>query len=84
MAFGKYKDLNKSTQSNNAFRGKAFEIESNQKHEGYQRWLASMLCNLFDKKFASLSDKSAKGSGIKSMSDQQFSDELHQLIIRNF
>ena len=43
-----------------------------------------MLCNLFDKKFASLSDKSAKGSGIKSMSDQQFSDELHQLIIRNF
>ena len=37
MAFGKYKDLNKSTQSDNAFRGKAFEIESNQKHEGYQR-----------------------------------------------
>ena len=31
-----------------------------------------------------LFDKKSKGSGIKSMSNQQFADELHKQIIRKF
>ena len=41
MAYGKYKDLNKRTQSDKVLRNKAFEIASNPKCDGYQRGLAS-------------------------------------------
>ena len=43
MAYGKYKNLNKRTQSNKVLRNKAFEIASNPKYDGYQRGLASMV-----------------------------------------
>ena len=57
MAFGKYKDLEKRTQSDKVLKNKAFEIASNPKYDGYQRGLASMVYKFFDKK--------SKGSGIK-------------------
>ena len=63
MAYGKYKDLTKRTQSDKVLRDKAFEIASNAKYDGYQRGLASMVFKFFDKK--------SNGSGIKSMSNQQ-------------
>ena len=45
--------------------------------DGYQRALASMVYKFFDKKTA--------GSGIKSMQqNEQFAEELHKPIIRNF
>ena len=75
MSYGKYKNLNKRTQSNKDLRNKAFEIASNPKYNGYQRGLASMVYNLFDKK--------SKGRGIK-FSNQQLADELHKPIIRKF
>ena len=57
MAYGKFKDLNKRTQSDNVLRDKAFEIASNpKKHDGYQRGLTSMVYRSFDKKYS--------GSGI--------------------
>ena len=43
MAYGKYKDLKKSTQSDKGLRDKAFEIASNPKYDRYQRGLASMV-----------------------------------------
>ena len=43
-----------------------------------------MVYKFFKKKSASLADKSAKGSGINSISNQQFADELHKPIIRRF
>ena len=55
--------LTKRTQSDKFLKDKAFEIASNPKYDGYQRGLASMVCNFFDKK--------SKGSGIKSMPNQQ-------------
>ena len=76
MAYGKYKDLTKRTQSDKVLRVKAFEIASNTKYDGYQRGLASMIYKFFDKK--------SKGSGIKSMSNQQLADELHKPIISKF
>ena len=43
MAYGKFKDLNKRTQSNKVLRDKAFEIASNPKYDGYERRLALMI-----------------------------------------
>ena len=74
VAFGKYKDLSKRTQSDKVLRDKAFEIASNPKYDGYQRGLASMVYNFFDKK--------CTGSGL--MSNQNFPNELHKPIIRKF
>ena len=50
MAYGKYKDLTKRTQSGKVLRNKAFEIGSNSKYDGYQRGLVSIVYKFFDKK----------------------------------
>ena len=64
----KYGDLTRRTVSDKILRDKAFSIDKNLKYDGYQRGLASMVYKFFDKKSASLADKSASGSGIKSES----------------
>ena len=58
IAYGDFKDLKRRTQSDEVLKDKAFAIESNPKHDGYQRGLASMVYNFFDKK--------SKESGIKN------------------
>ena len=68
--------MTKRTESDKVLRDKAFEIASNQKYDGYERGLASMVYKFFDKK--------SKDSDIKSMSNQQLADELHKPIIRKF
>ena len=74
MAYGKYKDLERRTQSDKVLKDRAFEIANNPKYDGYQRGLASMVYKFFDKK--------SKGTGIKSMPNQQLDNELHKPIIR--
>ena len=69
MAYGKYKDLEKITQSGKALKDKAFEIANNPKYDGYQRGLASIVYKFFDKK--------SKGLVLKYELD-----ELHKPIIR--
>ena len=59
MAYGKFKDLNKGTESDKVIRDKAFETASNTKNGGYQRGLALMVYKFFDKK--------STGSGIKNV-----------------
>ena len=76
MAYGKYKDLTKGTQSDKVLRDKAFKIASNPNSSEYLRGLASMVFKFCHKK--------SKGSGIKSMSAQQVAKELHKPIIRKF
>ena len=77
MAYGKYKGLTKRRESDKVLRDKAFEIARNLKYDGYQRGLTSMVFKFFNKK--------SKGSGIKSMSNQQqFAKELHKPIINEF
>ena len=58
MAYGDFKDLQKRIQSDKRLKGKAFEIASNTKYDGYQRGLASMIYKFPDKK--------SKGAGIKN------------------
>ena len=80
MAHGKQKDLTKRTQSHKALRDKAFEIAKNPNSNGYQRGLASMVYNFFQKK----SFAKSIGSIIKSMPNYQLENTLHRRIIRKF
>ena len=45
MAYGKYKNLAKRTESDKVVRDKAFKIASNPKYNGYERVLVSMVCS---------------------------------------
>ena len=72
MVYVKYKDLTKRTQSDKVLRDTTFKIESNPKHDGYQRGLPSVIYRFFDKK--------STGSGV----NQQLANELHKPIIRKF
>ena len=58
-------------------RDRAFKIASDQKYDGYQRELASMVYKFFDKK--------SQGSGLANNKENiQLADELHKPIIRKF
>ena len=50
MAYGDFKDLPKRIAAYKVLRDKAFKIASDQKCDGYQRGLASMVYKFFDKK----------------------------------
>ena len=78
MAYGDFKDLTRRTASGKILDDKELNIPKNLKYNGYQRGLASMVYNVFDKNTSS--------SGIKNenISDQQLPEELHQPIIRKF
>ena len=76
MAYGDFKDLPKRTAADKVLRDKAFKIASDQKYDGYQRGLASMVYKFFDKK--------SKGSGITNEFNYQLANELHKPIIKNF
>ena len=86
MAYGDFKDLARRTASDKVLRDKAFNIAKNPKYDGYQRVFASMFYKLFDKKSASLPDKSVSGRrvNINVKPGEQLAEELHKPIIRNF
>ena len=79
MIYGDFKDLGKRTDSNKVLRDKAFNIAKNPKYDGYQRGLASMVYNFFDKKSSLLT-----GRGIANELNYQPANERHKPIIRKF
>ena len=87
MAYGDFKDLKRRIDSDKILRDKAFYIAKNPDYDGYQRGLASMVYKFFDKKSASLPDKSVSGSGVANNGIQQnlhLAKELHKPFIRKF
>ena len=66
MVYGDFKDFAKRTRADKVLRDKAFKIASDQKYDGYQRGLASMVYKFFDKK--------SKGSGIINKENIQLAD----------
>ena len=76
------KDLTKGTVADKILRNRAFNIAKDKKYDGYQRGLAAMVYNFFDKK--------SKGNGAKHVNikltpqNQQLAEELHKPIIRKF
>ena len=73
-AYGKSKDLARRTESDKVLRDNAFEIASDPKYDGYQRRLASMIYDIFDKK--------SSGSGTATEPNYQLANELHRQIIK--
>ena len=59
MAYGGFEDLTRRVFSDKVLRDKAFNIAKNPKYDRYQRGLASMIYNFFD--------KMSKGSGVTNM-----------------
>ena len=78
MAYGDFKDLASRTASDEVLRDKAFNIAENSKYDGYQRVLASMVYNFFDKK--------SEGGSINNETkrNEPLAEELHKPIIKNF
>ena len=76
MAYGDFKDLKRRTQSDKVLTEKAFAIASNPKYDGYQRGLASIFYQFFDKKSKELVLK------MKLKKNQQLANELRKPIIR--
>ena len=93
MAYGGFKDLAKRTAANKVLRNKAFKIASDQKYDGYQRGLASMVYKFFDKK-SQESDRHSPSTSYSPSSSAlliannkeniQIADELCKPIIRKF
>ena len=76
-AYSDSKDLTKRTDADKILKNKAFDIAKDPKYDGYQRGLASMVYNFFDKK--------SEGSCVKLIPEnEQLANELHKLIIRKF
>ena len=85
MAYGDFKDLARRTSADKVLRDKAFNIVKDPRYDGHQPGLASMVYKFFDKKTTSLTDKSAVGSGIKSIpQNEQLAEERHKPVIKRF
>ena len=82
MAYGDFKDLARRIASDKVLRDKALNIAKNVKYDGYQSGLASMVYKFFDKKSASLADKSTKGTGVAMLQNEQSTKELRNPIIK--
>ena len=89
-AYSDSKDVTKRNVADKTLRNKAFNIAKDPKYDGYQRGLASVVYNVFDKKSTWLADKSTKGSGVTTLTNkflsqnQQLAEELHKPIIIKF
>ena len=76
MAYGDFRNLAKRTASDKVIRDKAFNIAKNS--ETYQRGLASMVYNFFDKK------SSVTGITNENKQNEKLVEELHKpVIIKN-
>ena len=79
VAYSDSKNLTKRTVADKILKNKAFDIAKDLKYDGYQRGLASMVCNFFD---LQVSGSSAKL--IPENENEQLANELHKPIIRKF
>ena len=74
-AYADNKDLINRTRADKVLRDNAYDIASNPEYDSYQRRLASMVYNFFDKK--------TMGSGVVEPS-LKLAEELHKPIIKKF
>ena len=78
MAYRDFKHIKIRTASDKILRDKAFNIAKTPKYNGYQKELAYMAYNVFDKNSA------VSGTYIPLDFNEQLAKELHKPIIRNF
>ena len=78
-----HKDLINRTEADKVLKDKAYNNASNPEHDGYQRGLASMVYEFFDKKSMGCGIATAGPSAL-ARSSSLLADELHQPIINKF
>ena len=78
MACGNFKDLNRRTFADKVLPDKEFNIAKDPEYDGYQRGLASMVYNFFDK---NTFDSRIKNEDIPN---KKLAEKLHKPIIRKF
>ena len=78
MVMENNKDLNRRTAADKVLRDKTVNIAKNPKYDGYQRGLTSIVFKFFDKKSASLVDKSTSGEtvGNENITNKELAEEL--------
>ena len=76
MVYQDFKDLAKGTASDKILRDKALKIAKNLKCNGYQRGLAFMVYNFFDKK--------SSDTGVAMLQYEQLLEEFCKPIFRKF
>ena len=79
MVYGDFKDLAKRTTSNKILRNKTFSIPKNPKYDGYQRGLASIIQEFFDKKTTAASKNKFAGSVLNKINNQLKNETNHLL-----
>ena len=84
-AYADNKDLINRTKADKVLRDKTYNIASNPEYDGFQRGLASMVYNFFDKKSmgSGVAKSTAKLSSLER-SPLILADELHKAVIKNF
>ena len=84
--YADYKDLLNRTRADKVLRERAYEIASDNKYDGYQRGLASMVYTFFDKKSSGsrVRKVNRKKTGAISESSVKLADELHKPVIKKF
>ena len=75
LAYGDFKDLARRTAQDNVLRDKAFNVAKNAKYDEYQRGLASIVYNFFDKK---------QRQWYCYAKNQPLTEELHKSTTRKF
>ena len=78
MVYGEFKDLTKRTASDKILPDKAFNIDKNPEYDIYQKGLASMVYNFFDKK--------TSGGAIKNenMTNKELAEEFDKPTVKKF
>ena len=82
-AYSDSKDLTKRTVADNILRNRAFNIAKDPKYDGYQRRLASMVYNFFDKKIRRKWCQARVNTKL-TLQNQQLAEELHKPITKKF
>ena len=76
MAYGDFKHIKIRTASGKVLRDKAFNIAKTPKYDGYQKELAYMVYNVFDKNSA------VSGANIPLEFNEQLAKELHKPLLK--
>ena len=87
ITYRDFKNLARRAFSDKVLRDKAFKIGSDQKYDGYQRGLASMVYKFFNKKSQGSGNPLSSASLIANNEIKQnirLADELHKPIVRKF
>ena len=81
-AYADHKDLINRTEADKVLRDKAYDIASNPEYDDYQRGLAGMVYNVFDKKSTGSGFKKLKNT--TKLSSSILANEFHKPIIKKF